>query len=500
MPHARASPGAVLQTVSFEFILMNLLATKVPLLEQAIDTGLTRSARKRRDPARFTDYIPTSAVPPQLSRQFLTKKRQLEAAKARAAATLQNENDLEPPPGEYSDEDSSVDSEVPQQITTTPDSFGVFRKYSSIPSHNPDDIDPFDNLPSIPPRIDPASIGSDLNISSARHNSNPLADSKNPTEDLLLGWWSEGSCDGIASLDRLVKCLTSPHFDPSQLKDFSAVSAVRRFEKQHCSSNPGTTLEPGDGWKVGSVKIRLPCTKVKQHEEDAPEFTVDGILYRDVAEVITKELQDPDSFERLHLKPFEEWWKPSGSDDPVRVYSDVYTSDAMLEADRKLQESLKVTGSAGPHLETFIVSVGLYSDSTNLTAFSHASLWPMYMYIANESKYSRAKPTSFSAHHIAYLPTVQNLVVYLSFVVFLTFFPQLPDSIKEFYHECYGVYPTADMLAHLKRELIHASLRLIFRGSFADAQNNGRITRCADDIVRRWLLQLIFHSADYIEK
>ena len=62
------------------------------------------------------------------------------------------------------------------------------------------------------------------------------------------------------------------------------------------------------------------------------------------------------------------------------------------------------------------------------------------------------------------------------------------------------MYPTADTLAHLKRELIHASLCLVFRGSFADAQNNGQVTRCADDIIRRWLLQLIFHSADYIEK
>ena len=469
---------------------------KVPLLEQKIDTGLARSARKRRDPARFTDYIPTSTVPSQLTRQFLTKKQRLEAAKERAAA-LQPEGDLEPLPGEYSNEEGGADPEVPPQIATTPDDFGIFRKYLSIPSHNPDDADPFDDIPSAPA---PTSIGSELSVSSARHaDSNPLADSKNPTEDLLLGWWSEGSCDGIASLDRLVKCLTSQYFDPSRLKDFNAVSAVRQFEKQHCSSKPGTTLEPGDGWKVGSVKIRLPCTKVKQREEDAPEFTVDGILYRDAAEVITKELQDPDSFERIHLKPFEEWWKPSESDDPVRVYSDVYTSDTMLEADRKLQESLKATSSAGPHLETFIVSAGLYSDSTNLAAFSSASLWPMYMYIANESKYVRAKPTSFSAHHIAYLPTVQDLDAHLPFLHFSPF-SQLPDSIKEFYYQCHGVYPTADVLAHLKRELIHASLRLIFRGSFADAQNNGQITRCADDIVRRWLLQLVFHSADYIKK
>jgi hypothetical protein len=402
-----------------EYVLTASLAPKVPLLEQAIDTGLTRSARKRRNPTRFRDYIPTSTVPTQLSRQFLTKKQQSEAAKARVDA-VQPEHDPEPLPNERSNEDGGTDSEATQQITTSPDSFGVFRKYSSIPSHNPDDTDPFSDIPSTSPGIaapqmsSAGNVGSNLTISSASHSSNPLADSENPTEDLLLGWWSEGACDGVASLDRLAKCLTSPYFDISQLKDFNAVSAVRRFEKSHCPSTSGTTLVPGDGWKTGSVKIRLPCTGVKQREEDAPEFTVDGILYRDVVEVIVNELQDPDSFERIHLKPFEEWWKPSNSDDPVRVYSDVFTANAMLEADRELQDSLKAATTAGPQLETFIVSALLYSDGTGLAAFSNATLWPMYLYIGNESKYVRSKPTSFSAHHIAYLPTVWDLVVHPS--------------------------------------------------------------------------------------
>ena len=405
------------------FILTTPLATKVPLLEQVINTGLTRSARNRRNPARFNDYLPTSKVPSQLSRQFLTKKQQLEAAKARADAA-QLERDSEPLQnkgfdGDNDDNDGSEDA--PQQVTTSPDPFGVFRKYTSIPSHNPDNTDPFSDIStssSAAPQTSSARrIGSDLNVSSVGNDSNPLASSKNPTEDLLLGWWSEGSCDGVASLDRLVKCLKSPYFNLSQLKDFNATNAVHQFEKSQSSSNPGTTLKPGDGWKTGSVKIRVPCTGVKQREQDEPEFTVNGILYRDTVEVITRELQDPDSFERIHIKPFEEWWKPSESDDPVRVYSDVFTSDAMLEADRQLQDSLKAAASAGPQLETFIVSALFYSDSTCLTAFSNATLWPMYMFIGNESKYVRSKPNSFSAHHIAYLPTVWNLIVHLSFTV-----------------------------------------------------------------------------------
>lgn len=79
-------------------------------------------------------------------------------------------------------------------------------------------------------------------------------------------------------------------------------------------------------------------------------------------------------------------------------------------------------------------------------------------------------------------------------------FLQLPDMINEFYMEQYNTAPSTDMLAHLKWELIHGALRLILGGTFADAQKNGRVTKCGDEILRRWFLRLILHSADYMEK
>lgn len=338
--------------------------------------------------------------------QYLTKKQRSEAAKAKTSAGGQLEHGPESSPADDSPNEGGITaSEDPKCIATDPDSFGVFQKYDSVPSHNPDDVDPFeDNIPrqtSFAERI-----GSNLHISSASRDSNPLADSENPTCDLLLGWWSQGSCDGVERLNQLVECLNSPYFDKSQLKDINIRKAIHQFEKRNGFSKSKATLVPGDGWKTGSINIRLPCATVKQREEDAPEFVVHGMLYRDPVAVITKELRDPDSFERIHLRPFEEWWKPSESNDPIRVYSDVYTSNAMLEADRRLRESQNMAAPFGPQLETFTVSVGLYSDSTNLTAFSNASLWPVYMFIGNESKYLHSKPNSFSAHHIAYLPTV----------------------------------------------------------------------------------------------
>jgi hypothetical protein len=49
------------------------------------------------------------------------------------------------------------------------------------------------------------------------------------------------------------------------------------------------------------------------------------------------------------------------------------------------------------------------SDGTQLTAFSNAKLWPLYMATGNlnESKDRRSKPTCHAFEHIAYFETVR---------------------------------------------------------------------------------------------
>jgi len=48
------------------------------------------------------------------------------------------------------------------------------------------------------------------------------------------------------------------------------------------------------------------------------------------------------------------------------------------------------------------------SDGTQLTAFSNAKLWPLYLGIGNESKYRRTKPSCRAFEHIAYFETVRK--------------------------------------------------------------------------------------------
>lgn len=108
----------------------------------------------------------------------------------------------------------------------------------------------------------------------------------------------------------------------------------------------------------------------------------------------------------MFLQPFSEHWKPAEGVPPVRVYGEIYSSDAMLSARRKLHEVLQ--NLPLPQPEAFLIALMLASDSTFLTQFSQASMWPIYMFFGNVSKYTRCSPDSLSAHHVAYLPKVRH--------------------------------------------------------------------------------------------
>ncbi len=86
----------------------------------------------------------------------------------------------------------------------------------------------------------------------------------------------------------------------------------------------------------------------------------------------------------------------------------MYNSEAMVLEYEKLTARPRAPGD---NLEIAIVGIMLWSDSTHLAQFGNASLWPIYLFFANQSKYVRARPTSFAAHHLAYIPSVSHLFI-----------------------------------------------------------------------------------------
>ncbi len=89
----------------------------------------------------------------------------------------------------------------------------------------------------------------------------------------------------------------------------------------------------------------------------------------------------------------------------TRVYGELYTSPAFLEAHEEIQTA---TGEPGCSLPRILIGLMFGSDSTHLTSFGSASLWPCYMYFGNESKYRRCKPSCQLCHHVAYFQKVRQ--------------------------------------------------------------------------------------------
>ena len=224
----------------------------------------------------------------------------------------------------------------------------------------------------------------------------------NSTIFRLMSWYYNGSnTKSISNLNKLVnEILLAEDFSQEHLKGFEAGKEYKHLDDY--KKDPGSGLAAQDGWIEASVLISLPCEGFSfPTEADAPVFNIEGLLYRKLLEVIKAAFSKPTA-EKFHTTPFQEFWKLSLDAAPERLYSEVYNSDAFLE------EHIRIRSKARPdcNLETVIASIMLWSDSTHLTSFGNASLWPIYFYTGNLSKYTRGKPTSFSAHHMAYIPKV----------------------------------------------------------------------------------------------
>ncbi|KIN94470.1 hypothetical protein M404DRAFT_168210 [Pisolithus tinctorius Marx 270] len=232
-----------------------------------------------------------------------------------------------------------------------------------------------------------------------------------------------------------------------------------------------------DNWNKTSVKVKLPTKKVQFTSElDAPEFEVPDLFYRKPLELLRSAFNKV-SAQMFHTKPFKLFWKQSPSVQLERIYGDLYTGDAMLAEHESIQCHKSTTGT----LENVIAAIMVWSDSTHLANFGNAALWSIYVFIGNQSKYIHCKPTSFSTHHLAYIP-------------------KLPDRIQEVYQYLFGKSASSATLTHCRHELFHSIWNHILDADFIHAYEHGFDICFPDGILRKVFLRFFTYAADYPEK
>ena len=334
---------------------------------------------------------------------------------------LESEIDVEEQIAAFTADPQEIHTQNSYKYRTESDSYGVLREYSQgKPSITPDEHyslmdvleSPYLALPVDPSTSQPRTtshFASPLqkfcSQSAATSESQTIySPFRNMSIFRLMTWfYSSSGVKSLSELNSLVKdVILAPDFKTEDFIGFDMKKEHRIMDSHRDSLTEASPFAFDDSWIKGSVEIPLPCDGIQQSESEAPRFIVE-VYYRKLLDVIKAALVEP-SAERFHIFPFRAFWQPGPDEAEERIYSEIYTGDRWNEEYTKVH----VTNQQGPHcdLEALLVALMIWSDATLLAQFGNAQLWPVYLYIGNQSKYSRAKPSSFAAHHVAYMPKV----------------------------------------------------------------------------------------------
>ena len=372
--------------------------------------------RVRRLPKRFRDLLPSNPI---LLQQYSEADAQLQIARDEACRRRQPKPRTETT---FEEEEGPDELPIPDPFETEPDSMRLYRVYPRLPARDPDEQLTIHHVADAPTFIKEISInhkenplvglGSTTQTQSELTNKPFYAPFLNSTVFCLMTWFYKTSMKTLTYLDALVsEVLLSNDYDQHDLIGFSATRESHRLDASNPqqdaetaagSSSPPIPFDISNLWHQDTVQLPLPLMRERFNSEaDAPTITI-GVHHRNLLEIVKSGAQ-ASSANFFHWKGFKQFWKPSETERAERVYGEVYTSDAFLE----LEDDITVDPNCT--LEMTVLPLMIYSDSTHLANFGTAALWPVYIWFGNLSKYVRAKVTSFSEHHLAYLPSVSNI-------------------------------------------------------------------------------------------
>ncbi|KAJ7115737.1 hypothetical protein C8R44DRAFT_880156 [Mycena epipterygia] len=411
---------------------------RAPTPQPVTQTG--RAKRNARMPARYRDILPEVLAPVEIATPPADK------------TVIQH-----------------VRLIVRDAFSSAANGFGLWRQYLHRPSYDPDSLISLDDLSNqFPP---------DDSEPSPLPPKNPAASSSsNASTSLLMSWQNNGhTTKSAGQLNSLVQdVLLDPNFKVEDLKGFNAERAEKQAEKDAAEAFPLL-----NDFQQADVEIEVPSGSATV----APKkFTVPGLYYRSLVSVIKTAFADPLS-RHFHLTPFTLFHKLRSTAGKIRVFSELYNSDAFI----KEHDNIRLRGALPPNdqgckREKVIAALMFWSNSTHLANFGTAKLWPVYMLFGNLSKYIHGKPNSGAEHHVAYIPS-------------------LPDSVQDLLAKFHTKWATQqkEILTHCRRELMHAVWKHLLDDEFLDAYKYGIVIRCADGIERRVYPRIFTYSADYPE-
>ena len=307
------------------------------------------------------------------------------------------------------DNTSENHNSVPQNIErlqTQPNKFGIYKIYQYPLAYDPDGQLTLDDLAGLtsshPNRTATPSVDQIWLPSPGRAPYYPFP---NMTQYLFSSnyYQSASGEQSAAEYDGLVNLVQDPRFVPGDMAGHTAKkrdALLDRYASGELGEGEGDRL---GGWKTNvPVPIQVPEGKRHWTNSDGRTFNVPGLHHRSIVEIVRNAFE---TNKHLHYTPYEMWWDSGDGSPPQRIYSEISSSEAFIQATHEVNTD-PYFHVEDCRLEKVVSCIMAYSDSTHLAQFGSASLWPIYGFIGNADTWFRLSPNTQSDEHWAYIPMV----------------------------------------------------------------------------------------------
>lgn len=152
-----------------------------------------------------------------------------------------------------------------------------------------------------------------------------------------MTWKLTGSAQkSNAEVTQLVhEVLQALDFNIQDLSRFNAFNETSHFDAAQKEIPPEDTFRINK-WKHVTINILVP-TREKEKEGNGQTFSIDGLLYRPILDVVWAVFTEVLS-KTFHLTPFKWVWKSPITGREQCVYDELYASDAWNEAQDEIMK------------------------------------------------------------------------------------------------------------------------------------------------------------------
>jgi len=208
--------------------------------------------------------------------------------------------------------------------------------------------------------------------------------------------------------NKIAKEMEDSRFLLREMQGFSAQRENKQLDNYlHDEAHP---FHAQDSWHETTVNIRLPIEGRRfSSEDDAPTLMIPNLFHRHITNII-KSVCTSEKACSFHFSPYTMHWTPDPNNlhKSERVYGETYLSDAMIRTQAEVDS---LPWPEGDTTQCVALGIMLALDLSQLTNFGMASVWPVYLMFANQSKQEWVKPSCHAVHHLAYIPSVSPSVV-----------------------------------------------------------------------------------------